>query len=201
MTARRFSGEKLVIATHNPGKVKELLPYFGDYVRELLCAGELGLPAPDETGATFLENALIKAQAAAQASGLPALADDSGLSVYALNGAPGVYSADWGGPEKDFKKAMRRVHDELGASSDRRAFFTCVLAMAWPDGHTETAEGRVEGILIWPPRGENGFGYDSMFVAAGQTLTSAEMAPAQKQAVSHRSRALKTLIEKCFAPA
>jgi XTP/dITP diphosphohydrolase len=156
------------------------------------------LPEPEETGTTFLENAELKARAAALAARLPALADDSGLVVPALGGAPGVYSARWAGPEKDFRVAMERVQRELGGSPDRRACFICALAMAWPDGHVESFEGRVDGTLVWPPRGSRGFGYDPMFLPEGGTLTFGEMEPEAKHKISHRARAFAQLTARCF---
>ena len=192
-------GEKIVIASHNPGKVREI----GDLLRPLglsvVSAGELGLPEPEETGKTFEENAIIKARAAAEGSGLPALADDSGLCVEALKGAPGIYSARWGGPQKDFGMAMRRVHEELekaGAHTreERAAHFTCALALAWPDGEVETFTGHVHGHITWPPRGDKGFGYDPVFVPHGHDITFAEMEPEKKHAMSHRARAFEKLL-------
>lgn len=185
----------LVLATHNPGKVKEIAALLDGYVERFSSAGELDLPEPEETGATFEENAILKARAASQSAGLPALADDSGLCVYGLGGAPGIYSARWAGPEKDFDAAMQRVHDELGDNPDRRAAFVCVLALVQPDGSVETFEGRVEGSIVWPPRGDQGFGYDPFFVPDGETRTFAEMAPAEKKAMSHRARAFASMVE------
>lgn len=204
MTApRRFTEPRLVLASHNPGKLAEFRRMFAPLGVDIVGAGELGLAEPAETGTTFVDNALIKARAAVQASGLPALADDSGLAVRALGGAPGVYSADWAGPGKDFAPAMQRVHDELGNAADRSAAFVAVLVLAWPDGHFETAEGRVEGRIVWPPRGEGGFGYDPIFQPAGETETFAEMATgeaglARKAALSHRGRAFQRLAALCF---
>ncbi len=195
---RKFSGDKLIVATHNKGKVQEIAALLGDYVREFPSAGDLGLPEPAETGTTFLENATVKALAAAQATGFPALADDSGLCVSGLNGQPGVYTADWAGVPRDFTKAMQRVHDELGDNPDRSAYFVSVLVLAWPDGHTEYVEGRVDGTLIWPVRGAGGHGYDPMFVPEDRAQTFAEMALEEKGAISHRGRAFAKLIEKCF---
>lgn len=182
-----------MLATHNPGKVREIAALLAPYDVEIVSAGDLGLPEPEETGATFEENAKLKAVAAAQASGLAALADDSGLSVNALNGEPGIYSARWAGPNKDFTVAMKRVQDELGDNPDRSAAFVCALALAWPDGHTECFEGRIDGTLVWPPRGGRGFGYDPIFVAAGDSRTFAEIDPAEKHAISHRARAFAKL--------
>ncbi len=204
MTARRFTEPKLVLASHNKGKLAEFQRLFAPFGVTLVGAGELGLPEPPETGATFVDNALIKARAAVAGSGLPALSDDSGIAVHALGGAPGVYSADWAGPGKDFGPAMQRVEDGLKGSADRTAAFVAVLVLAWPDGHYETAEGRVEGHVVWPPRGSGGFGYDPMFVPEGETETFGEMAVgekgfARKAAFSHRARAFATLAEKCFS--
>ncbi len=192
-------GSKIVIASHNPGKVREI----GDLLRplglEVVSAGELGLPEPEETGKTFEENAIIKARAAAEGARLPALADDSGLCVDALGGAPGIYSARWGGPEKDFYKAMEKVEEglrEKGATTpeQRKAHFVCALALAWPDGNVETFRGEVHGHLVWPPRGEKGFGYDPIFVPKGHDITFAEMEPEKKHAMSHRARAFEKLL-------
>ncbi len=192
-------GSKIVIASHNPGKVREI----GELLRPLglhaVSAAELGLPEPEETGETFEENAIIKARAAAEGAGLVALADDSGLCVDALDGAPGIHSARWGGPEKDFRKAMetieRKLH-ERGAHSpeQRKAHFVCALALAWPDGQSETFRGEVHGHLVWPPRGDKGFGYDPMFVPEGHDVTFAEMDPREKHAMSHRARAFEKLL-------
>lgn len=197
---RRFTGPKLVIASHNAGKVREIGNLLAPFGTEVVSAGALGLPEPDETGATFEANAELKALAAARASGLPALADDSGLCVVALDNAPGIYSARWAGPGKDFKVAMRKVEEKLAGTEDRRAFFVAVLSLAWPDGHTETFRGEVHGSVVWPPRGERGFGYDPIFVPAGRHETFGEMEPAAKHAISHRAVAFKKLVEVCFAP-
>ncbi|MQX35669.1 RdgB/HAM1 family non-canonical purine NTP pyrophosphatase [Roseospira navarrensis] len=197
---RRFSGDTLVVASHNPGKVREiadLLAPFG--LSRVISAGELDLPEPEETGTTFAANAELKAHAAAVASRHPALSDDSGLEVHALDGAPGIYSARWGGPDKDFGLAMARVNTELGDAADRRANFTCALTLAWPDGHRETFEGRVFGDLVWPPRGEKGFGYDPIFRPDGHPITFAEMEPTAKHAMSHRADAFRQLVAACFA--
>lgn len=203
MTARHFNSPRLVLASHNKGKLAEFQRLFAPFGVELVGAGELGLAEPAETGTTFIENALIKARAAVAASGLPALSDDSGIAVTALDGAPGVYSADWAGPDKDFAPAMQRVEDGLTGKPDRSAAFIAVLVLAWPDGHHEIAEGRVEGHVVWPPRGEGGFGYDPMFVPEGETETFGEMAVgeagfARKAAYSHRARAFAALADKCF---
>jgi XTP/dITP diphosphohydrolase len=187
-------GARLVVATHNPGKARELAAILeGRFA--LVTAGELGLPEPEETETTFAGNALIKARAAADASGLVALADDSGLSVAALGGAPGVHSARWAGPAKDFSLAMRKVEERLEAAEtdDARAWFTCALAAAWPDGPAVVVEGRIDGRLSFPPRGDRGFGYDPIFVPEGFSQTFGEMDPAAKDAMSHRARAFAKL--------
>lgn len=195
---RRFRENDLVIATHNPGKAREISELLKPYVQTFHTAGELNLPEPEETGATFIDNAVLKAKAAAVGSGKVALADDSGLSVTALNGEPGIYSARWGGPDKDFNLAMRKVHEKLGDAKDRSAAFICVLALAWPDGHSEVFEGRIEGHLIWPPRGDKGFGYDPFFIADGYDITFAEMEPSEKHSMSHRAKAFAKLVAGCF---
>lgn len=196
--ARRIArGERLVVASHNPGKVAEIEALLAPYGVATVGAAALGLPEPEETGATFEENAALKAHAAAEASGLPALADDSGLVVPALGGAPGIYSARWAGPGKDFRVAMERVQRELGPR-DRRAFFVAVLALAWPDGKIAIFRGEVHGALVWPPRGERGFGYDPIFVPDGYETTFGEMDPEQKHRISHRARAFVKLVEACL---
>ena len=195
---RRFEGGRLVVASHNPGKVREIDDLLQSYDAEPVSAGELGLPEPVEDGLTFVANAILKAESAATRSGLPALSDDSGLAVAALDGAPGIYSARWAGPEKDFQYAMQRVQDEVGDAPDRNAQFICVLALAWPDGHVETFEGTVDGTLVWPPRGDRGFGYDPMFLPKGHDETFGEMDPAQKHAISHRAAAFRQLVAACF---
>jgi XTP/dITP diphosphohydrolase len=205
--ARRFTGGRLVVASHNPGKLREFQELLAPYGVEIVPAAALGLPEPEETGATFAENARLKAHAAAEASGLPALADDSGITVAGLDGWPGVRSARWAGPGDDFEKAMARVRTELIARfgswelADRRAAFVAALCLAWPDGGEELVEGRTEGALVDPPRGAGGFGYDPMFVPKGERRTFAEMTPEEKHAQSHRGRALRVLIETCFATA
>ena len=194
MALKLEPGAKLVVATHNPGKARELAAIL-DNRFELVTAGELGLGEPDETEATFEGNALLKARAAAKASGLIALADDSGLSVAALDGAPGIYSARWGGPEKDFTGAMKKVEqrlEEVGAE-DFSAWFTCALAVAWPDGPAVMVEGRVDGTLVFPGRGDRGHGYDPIFVAQGADITFGEMDPAAKDQISHRALAFAKL--------
>jgi XTP/dITP diphosphohydrolase len=208
MITRKLLPGKLVIASHNQGKVREISALLAPYGIEPISAGELNLPEPEETGTTFAENALLKAQASAQGSGLPALADDSGLCVAALGGAPGVYTADWaerqsyeGGPGRDWYMAMGKVEGklaELGPDIDRSAYFACTLALAWPDGHTEVFEGRVQGALTWPPRGVLGFGYDPVFVPTGQNQTFAEIDPKEKHAISHRADAFAKMVAAVF---
>jgi XTP/dITP diphosphohydrolase len=207
---RRLAG-RLVIATHNPGKLKEMRELLMPYGIEAVSAGELGLAEPAESGTSFKENARIKASAAATAAGLPAFADDSGLTVDALDGDPGIYSARWAGPEKDFRHAMQTVEDKLrerGAQerSQRNAHFVSALCLAWPDGHVEEFEGKVDGTLVWPPRGARGFGYDPMFLPSGHTRTFGEMTNVEKhglpprgKGLSHRARAFLKLAEACLA--
>jgi len=192
---------RLVIASHNPGKLAEIADLLQPLGIEAVSAGALGLPEPAETGASFAENAALKALAAAQGSGLPALADDSGLVVPALDDQPGIYSARWAGPGKDFRLAMERVERELADRGDRRAHFICVLCLAWPDGRLETFEGRVDGELVWPPRGGRGFGYDPMFRPDGHDTTFGEMEPTLKHAMSHRARAFEKLLVQVFGAA
>jgi len=203
--ARRLEkGQRLVAATHNAGKVRELRDLLEPYALSVVSAGDLGLPEPEETGATFEANAELKALAAARGAGLPALADDSGLEVAALDGAPGIYSARWAGPERNFRLAMQWLADEVrerGGWAEQpgpRANFTAVLTLAWPDGIAQSFEGKVYGHLIWPPRGDKGFGYDPMFVADGESLTFGEMEPARKHAISHRARAFDQFSRACF---
>jgi XTP/dITP diphosphohydrolase len=198
--SRRFSGGKLVIASHNPGKVREIAELLAPYDVEVSAAAELGLKAPRETGATFVANAELKALAAARASQLPALADDSGLVVPALDGAPGINSARWAGRKRDFVKAMARLEKEMRGKGDRSAHFVAVLSLAWPDGHVESFEGRADGELSFPPRGEKGFGYDPVFQPTGYQVSYGEMEPAAKHAISHRADAFRKLIAACFAP-
>jgi len=194
MALKLDPGARLVVATHNPGKARELAQIL-DNRFELVTAGDLGLSEPEETEATFVGNALLKARAAADASGLVALADDSGLSVAALGGAPGVYSARWAGPGKDFTAAMRKVEERLEAtgSDDDSAWFTCALAVAWPQGPAVVVEGRIDGRLTFPPRGTKGFGYDPIFIPEGRDATFGELEPAAKDAMSHRARAFEKL--------
>jgi XTP/dITP diphosphohydrolase len=194
MALKLVPGTRLVVATHNPGKVRELAEILENRF-ELVTAGALGLAEPDETETTFVGNALLKASAAAEASGLVALADDSGLSVTALEGAPGIYSARWAGPGRDFVLAMKKVEDRLeeARAQDFSAWFTSALAVAWPGGPAVVVEGHVHGILTFPPRGDRGFGYDPIFVPEGETLTFGEMEPLTKDGMSHRARAFAKL--------
>ncbi len=186
-------GSQLVIASHNKGKISEIEELLAPLGFEIKGTDELGLPEPIENGASFTENALIKARSAAGNSQRPSLADDSGLCVGALDGAPGIYSARWAGKEKDFRAAMQRVEEELNGNPDRRAFFVCVLALVTPGGEEETFEGRVYGALTFPPRGEHGFGYDPIFVPEGHRFTFGEMDPGAKHAMSHRAKAFEKL--------
>ena len=185
-----------MLATHNPGKVVELAELLQPHGVEVVSAGALGLPEPEEDAPDFAGNARLKALAAARGSGLPALADDSGFTAAALGGAPGVLSARWAGPQKDFAAAMARVNDGLAGSVDRRAWFTCALSLAWPDNETATFLGRVEGMAVWPPRGGRGFGYDPIFVPLGGVEPYAEMDPARKHETSHRARAMAQVQRK-----
>lgn len=210
MAGRPFRENMLVLASHNAGKAREIRQLLEGCPVEIRSAADLGLPEPEETGATFEANAVLKARAAVAETGLPALADDSGFCVDALDGAPGVYSARWAGPDRDFALAMRNIEEKLqeaGAvgSGQRRAAFVAVLALAWPDGHVETFEGRVEGTCVWPPRGEGGFGYDPMFMPDGGDRTFGEMTPDEKHGrgdgngLSHRARAFSALVRGCFS--
>ncbi|MEZ0214426.1 MAG: RdgB/HAM1 family non-canonical purine NTP pyrophosphatase [Xanthobacteraceae bacterium] len=206
---RRLAG-RVVIATHNAGKLEEMRGLLAPYGVDAVSAGELGLAEPEETGLTFAENAKLKAETAARASGLPAFADDSGLCVDALGGAPGLYTARWAGPEKDFAAAMTRVEEELRAAGatepeQRGAYFISALCVAWPDGHAEPFEGVVQGRLVWPPRGPSGFGYDPMFQPQGYERTFGEMSGAEKhglpplgEGLSHRARAFLALAAACL---
>jgi XTP/dITP diphosphohydrolase len=214
---RALGPGRLVVASHNQGKVREIVALLGPYGIEPVSAAELDLPEPDEIGTTFIDNADLKARQAADLSGLPALADDSGLCVEALDGRPGIFSARWAmahdasvppeaGPgevqgDRDFNRAMRRVHDELealGPGHSRNAHFVCALAVVWPDGRSEWFEGRVDGVLVWPPRGDRGFGYDAMFQPAGHDLTFGEMDPEEKHRISHRADAFRKLVAALF---
>ena len=198
--SRKFMEKLLVVASHNEGKVREIRDLLTPFELELNSARELFLSEPEETGETFRANAELKALAAAKASGHPALADDSGLCVEALNGQPGIYSARWAGPQKDFDFAMEKIRLGLieEGTLDTRAYFICGLALAWPDGHVEYFEGRVDGELTWPPRGDKGFGYDPMFVPNGYEETFGEMDPEKKHAMSHRADAFRQLVDACF---
>jgi XTP/dITP diphosphohydrolase len=205
MTRRLLRDTCLVVASHNPGKVTEIFELVAPFGLRVVSAAELSLPEPEEVGTTFIENAEIKAIAAAKRSRLPALADDSGLEVTALGGAPGIYSARWAGSAKDFGVAMQRVRDELAAVHAWQppgpfANFTAALCLAWPDGEEAVFEGKVYGHLVWPPRGTRGFGYDPMFVPEGETLTFGEMEPDAKHAISHRARAFAQFAGACLAP-
>ena len=205
---RILTEREIVVASHNEGKVREITALLGPYGMEPVSAGSLGLPEPDETGTTFAQNAALKALASATASGLPALADDSGLEVAALSGRPGVYTADWaerqtfeGPPGRDWYMAMGKVEGLLaqqGPDVDRSAAFVCTLCLAWPDGETVLFEGRAEGSLVWPPRGTMGFGYDPVFLPRGGALTFAEMAPDAKHAISHRAAAFTKMVAAIF---
>lgn len=198
MSRRKFTTGRLVIASHNPGKVREIAELLAPFGAQVVSAGELMLPEPEETGQSFVENAELKARAAALATGLPALADDSGLAVAALGGDPGIYSARWAGPARDFSYAMKKIEKALGNSPDRRAHFVCALSLAWPDGHVESFEGFVHGKLVWPPRGNQGFGYDPMFLPNDHSETFGEMAPQAKHDISHRAAAFHLLVDACF---
>ena len=206
---RRIVG-RLLIATHNPGKLAEMRELLAPFKIEAISAGEMGLPEPDETGTSFCANARIKAEAAAMASGLPALADDSGLVVDALDDAPGIYSARWAGPDKNFRGAMETIEQKLQdagatAAAQRHAHFVSALCVAWPDGHVEEFEARVDGTIVWPPRGDKGFGYDPIFLPDGHTRTFGEMPgeekhglPPRGKGLSHRARAFLKLAEACL---
>lgn len=197
--ARRFAGDKLVIASHNAGKIKEIADLLTPYDVKIVGAAELGLPEPRENGATFTANSEIKARAAARGAQMPALADDSGLVVPTLDGAPGINSARWAGSKRNFAKAMARIEKAMIGKDDRQAYFVSVLSLAWPDGHTESFEGRADGMLVFPPRGDKGFGYDPIFQPTGYQITYGEMEPAAKLAISHRADAFRKLIAACFA--
>jgi XTP/dITP diphosphohydrolase len=200
MSHRKLQGGRLVIASHNAGKLREIADLLEPYRIDAVSAKDLDLPEPEETGMTFAANAEIKARAAAGASGLPSLADDSGLAIDALGGAPGVYTVDWMGPQRLSSVAIERAERELAhvPADKRMAHMVCVLALAWPDGHLETFEGRVDGRLVFPPRGTTGFGFDPVFVPEGHTQTFAELGPEAKRALSHRGRALAKLIAATF---
>ena len=195
---RRFTEGRLVVASHNAGKVTEIGDLLAPYDLDVVSAAELNLPEPEETGTTFVANAILKSEAAVQGSNLPCLADDSGLAVAGLEGDPGIYSARWAGPERDFKAAMALVNDKLGDNPNRRAHFISVLSLAWPDGHMENFEGRIYGTLVWPPRGRCGFGYDPIFMPDGRDKTFGEIPYDEKQRISHRAVAFQKLIDGCF---
>ena len=207
---RQLTGP-VIIATHNPGKLREMRELLAPYGIATQSTGELGFPEPEETGTTFAENARIKAVAAARASGKPAIADDSGLVVDALGGEPGIHSARWAGPDKDFRVAMNRIQTlliERGAKTpeQRRAHFIAALCLAWPDGHVEDFEGHVDGVAVWPPRGDKGFGYDPLFRPDGFDITFGQMSadekhglPPQGRGLSHRARAFMKLAETCLS--
>ena len=194
---RCFTGDRLVVASHNQGKIEEITALLAPFAIDTVSAGALGIAEPEESGDSFEANASLKAKASASASGLPSIADDSGLVVPALGGAPGIYSARWAGPAKDFGAAMQRVQRKLG-DRDRRAIFVAVLALAWPDGGMELFRGEVTGNLVWPPRGDLGFGYDPMFLPQGGVATFGEMEPAEKHKISHRACAFAKLVEGCL---
>lgn len=199
--ARQLLEDTLIVASHNEGKVREIAELLEPWALIVQSASGLGLAEPEETETTYKGNAALKALAAAQAASLPALADDSGFEVEAINNAPGLYSARWAGPKRDFSAAMEKVQKAVLASGhdDRRCRFVCALSLAWPDGHHETVEGRIEGEMVWPPRGDLGFGYDPIFQPLGHDKTFAEVDPAWKHSVSHRAVAFAALIERCFA--
>ncbi|ARW17524.1 RdgB/HAM1 family non-canonical purine NTP pyrophosphatase [Komagataeibacter europaeus] len=191
-------GDTLVLATHNRGKIAEFAALLAGYGIRVVSAGELSLPEPEETADSFTGNAAIKAVAAAKAANLPALADDSGFCVAALDGAPGIFSARWAGPQKDYPDAMRRIHDRIGDNPDRSAWFISVLCLAWPDGRTETFEGRIDGHVIWPPHGENGHGYDPIFAPGNGTRSFADMTDVEKNTISHRALAFALFRDTCL---
>jgi XTP/dITP diphosphohydrolase len=199
MIRKLARGEKLVLASHNTGKLREIEALLLPLRIEVISSAALGLPEPAEDAPDFTGNARIKALAAATASGLPALSDDSGFCVAALHGAPGVRSARWAGPSKDFAAAMATVHEHVADDLDRRAWFIAALCVAWPDGYTQTFVGRIDGSIVWPPRGDRGFGYDPMFVPASGQQTFGEMNPDDKHAISHRARAFAQVLASCFA--
>lgn len=199
LTGRRLTGPRLVIATHNKGKLAEMADLLAPYGLECVTAASLGVAEPDETGMTFEANAELKARHTANATQLPSLADDSGLCVNALDGDPGVYTANWAGPKRDWMRAMRMVEAALDGAADRRGRFVSVLSIAWPDGHAETFRGEVHGTLVWPPRGTKGFGYDPVFMPEGETQTFGEMEAAKKHTMSHRAVAFARFRDACLA--
>lgn len=190
--------DRLVIATHNAGKLREFQDLLSPYVREIVSSGDLGLPAPEETGTTFAENALLKAKAAAEASGSLALADDSGLCITALGGKPGIFSARWAGKDRSFATGMNRIQKELGDATDRSACFICAVVLCEPSGKCRVIEGRVDGTIAREPKGANGHGYDPIFIPDGYATTFAEMDDTTKNALSHRGKAIRALVEKVF---
>jgi XTP/dITP diphosphohydrolase len=198
--ARQLTEKTLVLASHNSGKLREIKALLAPFAITVISAGDLGLPEPDETETTYKGNAQLKARAAAIASGHPALSDDSGFEMLALDKDPGLYSARWAGPDKNFMAAMERVHQKFteSDSDDRRCRFVCALSIVWPDGHDETVEGIIDGEFIWPPNGDRGFGYDPIFRLNGTDLTFGEADPEWKHSVSHRALAFAQLLERCF---
>ena len=194
----KFAFSTIVVASLNPGKVSEVEKLLSPYVGKVYSAIDLSLPEPQETGSTFVENAELKARAASKSSGLPALADDSGLVVPSLDGAPGIYSSRWSGVNKDFDHAMEKIETRLKGIEDRRAYFVCALSLSWSDGRIETVEGKIKGDLIWPPKGDKGFGYDPIFVPSGYNVSFGEMEPEKKHKISHRANAFKKLIANNF---
>lgn len=198
---RKFDAEELVVASHNEGKLRELRELFGDRVKKLTNAADYGLDSPAETGTTFLENALLKAQYVAEKTGKVAISDDSGLCVAALDGAPGVYSADWAeeeGKPRDFAMAAQKIHRAMAGNPDTAAHYVSCLVLAWPDGHYEAVEGYAHGNITWPPRGSNGFGYDPIFVPKGDTRTYGEMTAEEKNETNHRADSFRKMLAKCF---
>jgi XTP/dITP diphosphohydrolase len=200
---RQLTERTLVIASHNEGKIREICELLKAFALDVKSAGEIELPEPDETEDTYKGNAILKARAAALASSLPALADDSGFELMAINKDPGLHSARWAGPNKDFSHAMQKVHDAFLASGseDTHCRFVCALSIVWPDGHDETVEGIIDGDFVWPPRGEHGFGYDPVFVLRGESQTFGEISPERKHSISHRAKAFALLLERCFVQA
>lgn len=198
MAPRRFAGRRLLVASHNAGKVGEIADMLAPFGVAVVGAAAAGLAAPDETGATCRDNAVLKARAAATATGLPALADDSGLEIAALGGWPGVHSADVAGPERDYVRVASEIDARLAGGPDRRARLVCVLALAWPDGHLEVVEGEVAGVMLWPGRGAEGWGLDPYFAPGDGRRSFAEMPAEEKNALSHRGRALQALVGRCF---
>jgi XTP/dITP diphosphohydrolase len=199
--SRKLVPGRLVIASHNKGKIPEIAALMAPYGMELVSAADLDVPEPEETGTSFAANAELKARFSADLTGLPALADDSGLCVDALDGDPGIFSARWAGEPRDFGRAMELVESNLkakGPDAGRDAHFVCALSICWPDGHVVTVEGRVDGHLVWPPRGDKGFGYDPMFQPIGHDISFGEMDPAAKHAMSHRADAFRKLVAAVF---